>query len=155
MVTAKGFFRKIESGAKTFFKKGGTLDTGLRKAGNTIAKGSGVLGSVGKIAREVAPLAGAVFGPEATAGLLAADKALQKGKKLGQTAAAASAGVRGGIKERSVGMAADALKEQLANASAIKAGVKPMKPAGIEAAKPEMAPEDGIGLAGMHGINFA
>lgn len=142
MVTAKGFFRKIESGTKTFFKKGGTLDTAMRKAGNTIAKGSGVLGSVGKIAREVAPLAGAVFGPEATAGLLAADKSLQEAKKLGRVAGAGAAGVRQGIKERSVGVASDALKQQLENAKNIRAGIQAPKP----------APEDGIGLNGM---NFA
>jgi len=153
-MTVKGFFRKIESGTKNFFKKGGTLDTTMRKVGNTITKGSGVLGSIGKIAREAAPLAGAVFGPEATAGLLAADKGLQEAKKLGRVGAAAAAGVRSGVKARSVGTAADALKMQLENAKNIRAGIKPVAvAAGIEAPKP--AAEDGIGLNGMAGINFA
>lgn len=58
------FFKKVSSGTKTFFKKGGMADVGFRKLGNT-------LNTVGDVALSVAPLA-AVVAPEFAAPILAA-----------------------------------------------------------------------------------
>lgn len=63
MPTVKGFFKKLGSDTKTFFKKGGVADVGLRKFGNTLSK-------VGGVAQSLAPLA-AVVAPEFAIPLMA------------------------------------------------------------------------------------
>jgi hypothetical protein len=144
------FFRKIETGAKNFFKKGGQLETGLRKAVHTVAQGSGVLGSIGKVARGLAPVAGAILGPEAGVALMGADKALQEAKKTGRAIGSGLAGVRGAV---------HAGEGHLGNTitgigNATKAGIEAVKSA--NAPKPAISPEpapDMIGLAGLP--NFA
>lgn len=103
MVTAKGFFRKIDSGAKKFFGKGGTLDktfskggsaekfvnkigsgidTGIKKVGevaNQIGKYAGKAGEIaGKLAPTLAFIPG--VGPELAAGALAAGQLANKVK---------------------------------------------------------------------------
>lgn len=143
---AKKFFGKIESGAKNFFKKGGQLDTGLRKVGNTIGGGAGILGSIGKVARGLAPVAGAILGPEAGVALYGADKALQKAKKLGQAGAGVAREARGAVRsnEGNLGGAITGIGE------AVRKGIEAKKPAPDMGMAPE---EDMIGLAGMP--NFA
>ena len=58
------FFKKVSSGTKTLFKKGGMADSGFRKLGNT-------LNTVGDVALSAAPIA-AVVAPELAPAILAA-----------------------------------------------------------------------------------
>ena len=51
----KQFFRKVEKGTKDFFKKGGIAETGLRKAGNSLAQVAPVVNKIGDIAKDIAP----------------------------------------------------------------------------------------------------
>lgn len=103
MVTAKGFFRKIDSGAKKFFGKGGTLDktfskggsaekfvnkigsgidTGINKVGQVISQVGKYAGQAGKIAGELAPALAVIpgVGPELAAGAFAASELAGKVK---------------------------------------------------------------------------
>lgn len=81
----RNFFKKIGEGAKSFFKKGGIADTGLRKFGNTLTKAGGV-------AQAVAPLL-SVVAPEVGVPLLAAGALAKQG---GKTAGAIRSGARKG-----------------------------------------------------------
>ena len=106
MPTVKGFFRKIDSGAKKFFGKGGTLDktfskggsaeklvnkigsgidTGIKAVGNVVNKVGGLAGRAGKIAGELAPALALIpgVGPELSAGAMAVG---ELSKKVGGTA---------------------------------------------------------------------
>jgi hypothetical protein len=51
----KQFFRKVEKGTKDFFKKGGIAETGLRKAGNSLAQVAPVVNKIGDISKDLAP----------------------------------------------------------------------------------------------------
>lgn len=111
MVTAKGFFRKIDSGAKKFFGKGGTLDktfskggsaerfvnqvgegidTGIKKVGQVAQQVGKYAGQAGKIAGELAPALAVIpgVGPELAAGAMAA------GQLAGKIKGAAGKGQR-------------------------------------------------------------
>ena len=81
----KSFFKKVATGTKDFFKKGGIADTGLRKFGNTLTK-------VGGVAQSVAPLL-SIVAPEVGLPLMAAG-ALSK--TAGKTAGAIRSGARRG-----------------------------------------------------------
>lgn len=55
----KQFFRKVASGTKDFFKKGGIAETGLRKVGSTLTQVAPVVKEIGKVADELTqPLKG-------------------------------------------------------------------------------------------------
>lgn len=106
MPTVKGFFRKLDSGAKKFFGKGGTLDktfskggsaekfinqvgqgidTGVKAVGNVVNKVGEYAGRAGKIAGELAPALAVIpgVGPELAAGAMAAG---ELSKKIGGAA---------------------------------------------------------------------
>jgi hypothetical protein len=146
----KQFFNKAGQGLKKFFGKDGTLESTFKKGGsaeklvNKIGAGidtglkavGNVAGKVANVAGDLAPVLGMV-NPELGAGLLAV-----KG-----IAGQAGAGVRKAqdIKKTAVGAFKKPLN-QVGN-MAMSAGPSIMAP------KPDV--EDGIGLSGMAGINFA
>jgi hypothetical protein len=56
------FFRKIETGGKNFFKKGGIAESGLRKMGNSLSQVAPIVSKAGEIAGQIAPALKAVPG---------------------------------------------------------------------------------------------
>jgi hypothetical protein len=105
------FFKKVSSGTKSFFKKGGMADVGFRKFGNT-------LNTVGDIAMSAAPVA-ALVAPELAAPILAAGAL----SKIG--GAATLAGRKAVIKAKG-------------NADKIVSGISPIVRNAIEASKPQV-----------------
>lgn len=148
----KQFFNKAGQGLKKFFGKDGTLESTFKKGGsaeklvNKIGAGidtglkavGNVAGKVGNIAGDLAPVLGAI-NPELGAGLLAV-----KG-----LAGEAGAGVRKAQDIKKT--ATQAFKKPINQVGAQMMGAGG---AGIMAPKPEPQ-DDGIGLNGMAGINFA
>ena len=150
----KQFFNKAGQGLKKFVGKDGTLESTFKKGGsaeklvNKIGAGidtglkavGNVAGKIGNVAGDLAPVLGAI-NPELGAGLLA----------VNELAGKAGAGVRKiqDIKKT----ATQSFKKpinQLGNQMMGAGG------AGIMAPKPEPdVQDDGIGLNGMAGINFA
>lgn len=142
----KQFFNKAGAGLKKFFGKDGTLESTFKKGGTAekfINKvGAGIdtgLKTVGNIAGKVGNLAGdlapALMAVNPELGALA----LGAGKLAGEV----GAGVR---------------KAKDFKKTAVESFKKPINQVGnsIMAAKPQIEPqEDGIGLNGMAGINFA
>jgi len=114
MPTVKGFFKKLGSDTKQFFRKGGTADVGLRKFGNTLTK-------VGGVAQSVAPLL-SIVAPEFGLPLLAAGALAKAG---GKTAGAIRSGARRG---------GDIVQKTQNVAGAIRSGIEASKPAAAELA---------------------
>ena len=78
---AKEFFKKLGSDTKKAFSKGGAVDVGFRKVGNTLNK-------IGQVGSKLAPLALAVA-PELAPALMA-------GSALSQVAGGTVKGIRKG-----------------------------------------------------------
>lgn len=108
MPTVKGFFKKLGSDTKTFFKKGGVADVGLRKFGNTLSK-------VGGVAQSLAPLA-AVVAPEFAIPLMA-------GGALAKTGGKTVGGIRAGV-----GKGRDAVSKTANVVGAVTSGIQAAKP---------------------------
>lgn len=142
----KQFFNKAGQGLKKFFGKDGTLESTFKKGGsaeklvNKIGAGidtglkavGNVAGKIGNVAGDLAPVLGAI-NPELGAGLLA----------VNELAGKAGAGVR---------------KIQDVKKTATQSFKKPINQLGNQIMAPKPEPdvqEDGIGLNGMAGINFA
>lgn len=114
MPTVKGFFKKLGSDTKQFFRKGGTADTGLRKFGNTLTK-------VGGVAESLAPLA-AVVAPELAIPLMAGGALAKVG---GSTAGAIRSGASKG---------GNIVQKTQNVVGAIKSGIQASKPPAAELA---------------------
>jgi hypothetical protein len=70
------FFKKVSSGTKDFFKKGGIAESGFRKLGNTLSQTAPVVKEIGKVASSIAePLKSVpVIGDALSAGARAVGK---------------------------------------------------------------------------------
>lgn len=79
----KEFFKKLGSDTKKAFSKGGAIDTGFRKVGNTLVK-------VGGVASKLAPLA-SILAPELAPAIMA-------GSALANVAGKTTLGIRKGAK---------------------------------------------------------
>jgi hypothetical protein len=85
-MAVKDFFKKLGSDTKKAFSKGGAIDVGFRKAGNTLSK-------IGQVGEKLLPLA-AVAAPELA-------PALMTGSVLSQLGGRSIKDVRKGVKQGS------------------------------------------------------
>lgn len=77
----KEFFKKLGSDTKKAFSKGGVIDSGLRKVGNTLVQAGGVASKLAPLAMAIAP----EFAP-----------AIMAGSALANVAGKTALGVRSG-----------------------------------------------------------
>jgi hypothetical protein len=127
-------FKKVGSGLKATFKKGGYIDQGLGKVGDVAKQVGKFAGKAGGVLSEIAPALAAVpgIGPELAIGAAGLGKFAQK---VGGAAGKVSAGVD---------KASNLKKELVKGATRGLAGVKPAIAPTLEKPQPE---EDMIGLA--------